>query len=172
MFRRCTIASGEGLTIGSEMSGGVRNVTFEEITLEGTYIGIRMKSQRGRGGVVSGISYRNISMRNIATDCIRLNLNYHPDINRTNASATPVFKDILLALLLENIECTVNGGSRSAGGSSYLIEGLPKSQIRNLTLRNVQVARNLKEVTCVDVECTCDEATEPCPSCCVRTHRT
>ena len=150
MFRRCTIASGEGLTIGSEMSGGVRNVTFEEITLEGTYIGIRMKSQRGRGGVVSGISYRNISMRNIATDCIRLNLNYHPDINRTNASATPVFKDILLALLLENIECTVNGGSRSAGGSSYLIEGLPESQIRNLTLRNVQVARSLKEVACVD----------------------
>ena len=80
MFRRCTIGSGEGLTIGSEMSGGVRNVTFEDISLEGTSVGIRMKSQRGRGGIVSGITYRNISMHNIATDCVRLNLDYHPGI--------------------------------------------------------------------------------------------
>jgi hypothetical protein len=35
-------------------------------------------------------------MVNIATDCVRLNLDYHPDLNRTNASATPIFRDILL----------------------------------------------------------------------------
>ena len=71
-------------------------MTYEDIVLNGTYIGIRMKSQRGRGGVVSGITYRNIRMVNIATDCVRLNLDYHPDLNRTNASATPIFRDILL----------------------------------------------------------------------------
>ena len=135
-------------------------VTYEDILLNGTYIGIRMKSQRGRGGVVSDILYRNIKMLNIATDCIRLNLNYHPDLNRTNASATPIFRDIRL----ENIDCVST--NPLAHGSSYLIEGLPESHIQNLTLRNVTVSADLKEVSCVNVDCSCDKATVVCPTCC------
>ena len=89
---------------------------------------------------------------------------WSPGINKTNASATPVFEDITL----ENIDCTVSDGGGHTAGSSYLIEGLPESQIRALTLRNVRMAPSLKEVACVDAECTCDEATVPCPSCCLK----
>ena len=49
MFRRNTIGTGHGITIGSEMSGGVRNVTFEDVTSTGES-GIRISSQPGRGG--------------------------------------------------------------------------------------------------------------------------
>ena len=44
------------------MSAGVRNVTFEDMTLNGTGNGVRMKSQRGRGGVAEDITYRNLTM--------------------------------------------------------------------------------------------------------------
>lgn len=45
-----TIGTSHGLSIGSEMSAGVRNVTFQNITMNGSGAGPRIKSQRGRGG--------------------------------------------------------------------------------------------------------------------------
>src|SRR5215216_4317259 len=64
----CVIYHGHGgVTIGSEMSGGVRNVTVSNCVFKGTDIGIRMKSQRGRGGVVEGISVSNIVMQDVPT---------------------------------------------------------------------------------------------------------
>eukprot|EP01043_Picozoa_sp_COSAG02_P066644 COSAG02_NODE_10440_length_1940_cov_2.735470_1_plen_324_part_10 len=58
MVRNCEIAAGAGPTIGSEMSGGVHNVTFEDIILGSEELGITLKTARGRGGEVSGITYR------------------------------------------------------------------------------------------------------------------
>ena len=45
------------------------NVTFEDITMDNTGTGIRMKSQRGRGGIVQGVTYRNIEMKSIGGQC-------------------------------------------------------------------------------------------------------
>ncbi|MEI9974725.1 MAG: glycoside hydrolase family 28 protein, partial [Ignavibacteriota bacterium] len=48
----CVMLRGHGgVTIGSEMSGGVRNVVVSNCVFQGTDVGIRVKSQRGRGGV-------------------------------------------------------------------------------------------------------------------------
>ena len=41
------------------MSGGVHNITFQHNVLNGTNVGPRVKTQRGRGGVVSGIRFLN-----------------------------------------------------------------------------------------------------------------
>ena len=89
LVQRITVGTTHGLSIGSEMSGGVNNVTFQDIvvtgapftplcsraallsrtspphlviTLAGASTGIHIKSQRGRGGVVEDILYRNISI--------------------------------------------------------------------------------------------------------------
>src|SRR4029079_19675478 len=52
----CVMYKGHGgVTIGSEMSGGVRNVSVSNCVFRGTDIGIRVKSQRGRGGVGEGL---------------------------------------------------------------------------------------------------------------------
>ena len=48
LVRRCEIAAGAGPTIGSEMSGGVENVTFEDITLDSEELGITLKTARGQ----------------------------------------------------------------------------------------------------------------------------
>lgn len=57
VFRNNVIGTGHGITIGSEMSGGVQNVTFENIRMDHTGTGIRMKSMRGRGGEVKDVTY-------------------------------------------------------------------------------------------------------------------
>ena len=55
----------------------VHNVTFENIQMDNTGTGIRMKSMRGRGGEVSNVTYRNINMVDIQGQCVQVTLNYH-----------------------------------------------------------------------------------------------
>lgn len=101
------------------------NVTFDNITMLDTSNGPRIKSQRGRGGVVADIVYKNIKAGHVA-DMISVTLEYHTGIPPTNKTATPVFRNFLF----ENI--TFSG---SDNGGVFL--GLPESPIVNVTLRNV-----------------------------------
>lgn len=62
----CTMVHGHGaVVIGSEMSGDVRNVTISNCIFEGTDRGIRMKSRRGRGGIIEDIRINNIVMKDV-----------------------------------------------------------------------------------------------------------
>uniref|UniRef100_A0A914D545 Pectate lyase superfamily protein domain-containing protein n=1 Tax=Acrobeloides nanus TaxID=290746 RepID=A0A914D545_9BILA len=49
LVRNFTVGTTAGLAIGSEMSAGIRNVTFKDIVMNGSAYGISMKSDRGRG---------------------------------------------------------------------------------------------------------------------------
>ena len=55
-----------------------------------------MKAERGRGGVVENIVYRDIMMRNILSEAVQMTLNYHAGLKPTNATATPIFRNILI----------------------------------------------------------------------------
>ena len=62
----CTMLSGHGgVVIGSEMSGGVKNIVISNCIFDGTDRGIRIKTTRGRGGTVEDIRVDNIIMKNI-----------------------------------------------------------------------------------------------------------
>ncbi|HPE74933.1 MAG TPA: glycoside hydrolase family 28 protein, partial [Draconibacterium sp.] len=65
-----------GVTVGSEMSGGVRNVHVSDCTFMGTDVGLRFKSNRGRGGIVENIFISDILMTDIPTFAISFNLFY------------------------------------------------------------------------------------------------
>ncbi|MFW6371202.1 MAG: glycoside hydrolase family 28 protein [Bacteroidota bacterium] len=65
-----------GVTVGSEMSGGVRNMHVSDCTFMGTDVGLRFKSTRGRGGVVENIYISDIRMTDIPTNAISFNLYY------------------------------------------------------------------------------------------------
>lgn len=139
LFRNNVIGRGHGITVGSETSGSVFNVTFDNITMAQTGTGIRMKTQRGRGGVVSGITYRNIDMHEIQGQCVQITLNYHAGLLKTNKTGTPVFKDILL----ENVRC-------DKGATSYWIDGLVRAlhrSIISLLPQQCQYLRN--QIECV-----------------------
>jgi polygalacturonase len=57
--------SGHGMSIGSGTSGGVSAIRVSDLTLDGTDYGIRIKSDRSRGGVVEDVSYENVCLRGV-----------------------------------------------------------------------------------------------------------
>jgi DNA sulfur modification protein DndE len=149
----CTVYHAHGgFTIGSEMSGGIRNVRVNNCTFIGTDIGLRFKSTRGRGGVVEKIFISNVRMADIPGDAINFNLYYggKAPLDQTAAptdpdfppvtEATPVFRD----LHLENVICR---GAQSA----IVLQGLPEMPLRDITLKNVSITSR-KGVSVTDAE--------------------
>ncbi len=122
--------AGHGLSVGSELAGGIHDVRVENVTMEGTDAGVRIKSNRGRGNDISDLHYKNITMTNVGQP-VQIT-EYYPRIPETDtaqpmAEHTPRFHDISL----ENITAT--------GAKDSVIVGLPESPIRGLTLTNVSI---------------------------------
>jgi polygalacturonase len=127
----CTFKHGHGMSIGSETVGGVRNVTVERCTFDGTEYGLRIKSPRGRGGRVQNIRYIDISMTNV-DPAITITA-YYPKIPIENVAepmtdTTPQFKNIEI----KNLTATC---PKEAG----VIVGLPESLANEVTLENVAI---------------------------------
>jgi polygalacturonase len=94
----CTMLEGHGgVVIGSEMSGDVRRITITNCVFEGTDIGIRIKTMRGRGGVVEDVRVSNITMYNIVNEGILITLRYQPTQAEPISERTPAVKNIHLS---------------------------------------------------------------------------
>lgn len=95
----CVMLAGHGgVVIGSEMSGGVRRVAISNCVFDGTDAGIRLKSSRGRGGVVEDIRVDNIVMNNIQKNAFIFDLFYDKDSKDEPVSErTPCFQNIHLS---------------------------------------------------------------------------
>ena len=99
VVRHCTFQRGHGtVVIGSEESGGVRNVLAEDLTADGTDAGVRIKARRGRGGTVENITYRNLNLKNIAKQAITIDddVGNNPDVDESTLEGLPVFKNITI----------------------------------------------------------------------------
>ncbi len=73
----CTVFRGHGgFVVGSEMSGGVENISVTNCRFLGTDVGLRFKSCRGRGGVVRNIYVENIVMTDIPAEPLLFDLHY------------------------------------------------------------------------------------------------
>ena len=146
-----------GFVVGSEMSGGVKNVHVSNCTFIGTDIGLRFKSTRGRGGVVENIYISNIDMINIPTQAISFNLFYggnSPVLDDTQSAETekrderllpvtvetPSFKDIYM----RNI--TVAGAEEAVA-----LQGLPEMNLKNVKIEN-SMLKATKGITAVDTD--------------------
>jgi polygalacturonase len=91
----CTMLSGHGgVVIGSEMSGGVKKIAISNCIFDGTDRGIRIKSSRGRGGVVEDIRVSNIIVKNLKYEAVTLNLLYSKSMPEEVSEKTPLFKNI------------------------------------------------------------------------------
>ena len=140
----CTVFAGHGgFVVGSEMSGGVRNILVENCQFLGTDVGLRFKSTRGRGGIVENIFIKGISMTDIKTDAITFNMYYggksvaemladgdNPDnVTKVPVSEeTPIFRNIDI----KDIIC--NGAGRAME-----FNGLPEMPIDGITLQDVTI---------------------------------
>jgi polygalacturonase len=137
----CTMVHGHGgVVIGSEMSGGVRNVVITGCVFQGTDRGIRIKSRRGRGGVVEDIRVTNLVMSDVMCPIV-INPHYFcgPDGDEPHVGdrrphpvddSTPVFRRIHLAHITAR-------GVHAAAGHIY---GLPERPLTELTLDDIAVS--------------------------------
>lgn len=99
---------GHGMSIGSETSGGVSAIEVQDLTIDGADNGIRIKSNRTRGGLVHDVVYRNVCIRNVKNPIVMETTYEHV----TEGSLIPVFEDILL----QNVR-VLGGGEISLDGS-------------------------------------------------------
>lgn len=130
----CTMLAGHGgVVIGSEMSGGVKKVVISNCVFDGTDRGIRIKSTRGRGGVVEDIQVDNIVMRNIKEEAIVLDLKYSKMPAEPLSERTPIFRNI-----------NINNVTGSDVLIPIRINGLEESPITDITLTNVNIKSKLK----------------------------
>lgn len=141
----CTVFKGHGgFVVGSEMSGGVRNISVSNCKFLGTDVGLRFKSKRGRGGVVENIWINNISMIDIPTEPVTFNLYYGGksavEVLESGEKVpakvepmpvdetTPCFRNIHIS----NVTCT---NARRA----LFFNGIPEMPIKNITLENINI---------------------------------
>lgn len=153
IVRNCTVFHGHGgFVVGSEMSGGARNLFVYDCNFIGTDIGLRFKTARGRGGVVENIDIRNIRMSNIGGAAILFDMYYMakdplamfagadaPSIEfQPVTAATPQFKNIHI----QNVVCK---GAETA----VFVRGLPEMNINNILVENISM-QTKRGIVCIE----------------------
>ena len=145
----CDFGTGHGASIGS-FTKNIKHVWFDNITMNGTTAGIRMKTGQDvdkttnkvtlRGGGEEDWKFTNFTMTNVknplSIDCFYdKNYNSDPAVDKSNArtldSTTPTYTDILL----QNVKTT-----DVCDGNAIFLVGRPESHIKNVTLDNVQIS--------------------------------
>ncbi|WP_413777193.1 glycoside hydrolase family 28 protein [Anaerorudis cellulosivorans] len=125
----CTMLAGHGgVVIGSEMSGDVRKVVISNCIFDGTDRGIRIKSTRGRGGIVEEISVNNIVMKDIKDEAIVFNLFYTKMDPEPVSERTPVFRNIHISNL-----------TGTKVNAAVKILGLEEMPVSDITISNVYI---------------------------------
>jgi len=135
LITNCRFGYGHGLSVGSYTSGGLRNLNVSKCTFDGTACGVRIKTARGRGGIVEDLTYSDLTMKNVRAPFYISE--YYPHepaspINDTPAQPgdrIPVYRNILL----KNI---------NAFGADEAVKlwGLPESPLQNIRFENVTVS--------------------------------
>ena len=142
----CKVFKGHGgFVVGSEMSGGVRNISVRNCQFLGTDVGLRFKSNRGRGGLVENIYISDIYMFDIVTDSFLFDLFYSGkssseslddgDMAATAGQNIPVTKETpsFRNIYVKNIV------SRNARRAMYF-SGLPEMKISNINVENAIIS--------------------------------
>ncbi|HOY19856.1 MAG TPA: glycoside hydrolase family 28 protein, partial [Haliscomenobacter sp.] len=156
IVRNCTVFRGHGgFVIGSEMSGGVRNLFVSDCNFLGTDVGLRFKTARGRGGIVENIYVTDINMTNIPGEAILFDMYYMakdpvslngeknvlPEMKAEPlGEGTPQFRNFHI----KNIVC-------QGAETGILIRGLPEMPIKNISIENANITCN-QGLVCVESE--------------------
>ena len=154
IVKNCVVYHGHGgVTVGSEMSGGVKNMHVSNCTFIGTDVGLRFKSNRGRGGVVENIFISNIEMVNIPAQAISFDL-YYGGKSVSEALADGDKKsDLAMPVVSEETPQFKNISIRDVNCKGAFIgiflQGLPEMNLRNILLENIRMEANIG-FSCVD----------------------
>ncbi len=148
LVTNCAFGAGHGCSIGSFTGGGVSNLTVINCSFTGTQSGFKVKTMRGRGGLVQNLNYLNLTMTNvdwpISFDShYEWGLGQHTTLTTafvannafTNPapliSTTPIIQNILVS----NVTAVL-----SSTRPPFQIWGLPEALVSNIVFRSVNIA--------------------------------
>lgn len=143
MIRQCLMENGHGaVTLGSEIAGGVVNLTVEDCFFRHTDRGLRIKTRRGRGkdAILSNIIFRNLTLDHVMTPLV-VNAFYFCDPDGKTQyvqsrepypvdDKTPVVKK----MIFENLTCT------NCHVAAAYMEGLPEQKIEEIVMKNISIS--------------------------------
>jgi polygalacturonase len=143
IVRGCQMKDGHGgVVLGSEMSGGIRNVFVENCKMDSPNLdrAIRLKSNSLRGGYLENLYVRNVDVGQVADAVVRINLNY----DRDRGEHYPLVQNIFIA-----------GITSEKSKYPFYFAGLDQQKIRNVVLENCTfrnaerpgVIENVEEIT-------------------------
>ncbi|WOL01063.1 putative polygalacturonase [Canna indica] len=123
-----------GVSIGSEMSGGVSNITFENVLVWDSRRGVRIKTAPGRGGYIRDIFYHNLTFNDLNVGIvIRTNYNEHPD-DGFDPKAIPVIRNLTFrGIYGRNVRIPVR------------IDGSKEILVQDVSFRDMQVGLSYKK---------------------------
>jgi polygalacturonase len=112
--------TGHGMSIGSGTNGGVDHMLVDDLTIDGADNGLRIKSDRSRGGLVHDLLYRDVCIRNTANPLV-----FTPLYTTFTGDLLPIYRDIKL----QDVHVLTAG--------SYTFLGLDAQHKLGITLDNV-----------------------------------
>jgi polygalacturonase len=124
----CTMLKGHGgVVIGSEMSGNVKRIAITNCVFEGTDRGIRIKTMRGRGGVIEDVLVSNIVMNNMINEGVLITLRYQATKPEPLSERTPACNNVRISNII------VRGGQRPVA-----IYGLEERDVSHISFSNME----------------------------------
>lgn len=135
IIRGCVVKSAHGgAVIGSETAGGINNIHVDDCLFDGTDRGIRIKTRRGRGGVIHDLFFKNLTMKDNLCPFV-INTYYRCGTDKKELFSLEKMQVTeetprLFNVFLEN--CNATGSKSSAG----MIVGLPESPVENVEIKN------------------------------------
>jgi polygalacturonase len=141
VVRRVRGALGHGgVVIGSEMSGGVRNVYVHDCEFTGTDRGLRIKSMRGRGAVVENVWYEKVQHKDLRLMVVEITTFYGSSTLVPRTQTPPLIRGV-------HVRDVVAQGAKQA----IDIVGLPEAPIQDVSFENVEMT-SADGARCVDVQ--------------------
>lgn len=143
LIRQCLMENGHGaVTLGSEMAGGILNLTVEDCVFRHTDRGLRVKTRRGRGkdAVLNNIVFRNLELDHVMTPLVVNSFYFCDPDGRTSyvQSRDPYPVDdrtpSIKKLVFEDMRCT------NCHVAAAFFDGLPEQKIEEIVMRNIFVS--------------------------------
>lgn len=143
VIRNCSMEKGHGgIVLGSETSGGIKDITVESCRMNGTDRGIRVKTRRGRGGIIENILLRDITMDHVSAPIV-MNMFYRCGADESNLDQLKSMEipDVLSPdsiPVIKNIHIK-DIKAREVKSSSAFFFGLPESPIEGICIDGFEI---------------------------------
>jgi hypothetical protein len=138
-IQNCTFidSEGAGVAIGSETAGGIKNVTVSNCVFDNLRWAFRIKTNRGRGGVVQNVRLSQLVVHRPRDSGFDITGVHDRGLAVGPPESTPIFRDIVFS-------DSIISEARVAGS----IHGLPESWFQNITLKDLHVNGTESGLSC------------------------